>query len=204
VEDHPLAYADFSGEIPEGQYGAGLVRLWDRGTYENLLASKAQPQTIAEGIEAGHLEVRLHGRRLKGSFALIRMRRPGPREYWLLVKMKDEAARSPEASPSATPLRRHAVVFTHTDKVIFPEAAITKGEVLRFYERISERLLPHLCDRPVTLERFPRCGGHNGAALLAKAHPILLPSMDSARGTPQPAWPPVRYVLVNDLDTLYI
>jgi bifunctional non-homologous end joining protein LigD len=67
VEDHPLAYADFSGEIPEGQYGAGMVKLWDRGTYENLLASKAQPQTIAEGLEAGHLEVRLHGRRLRGA-----------------------------------------------------------------------------------------------------------------------------------------
>ena len=58
--------------------------------------------------------------------------------------------RSPEANPSIAPLRRHAVVFTHTDKVIFPEAAITKGEVLSFYERISERLLPHLCDRPAT------------------------------------------------------
>jgi bifunctional non-homologous end joining protein LigD len=48
-----------------------------------------------------------------------------------------------------------AVVFTHTDKILFPEAGITKGEVLSFYERISERLLPHLRERPVTLERFP-------------------------------------------------
>jgi DNA primase len=48
-----------------------------------------------------------------------------------------------------------AVVFTHTDKILFPEAGSTKGEVLSFYERISERLLPHLRDRPVTLERFP-------------------------------------------------
>jgi hypothetical protein len=48
-----------------------------------------------------------------------------------------------------------AVVFTHTDKILFPEAGITKGEVLSLYERISERLLPHLRDRPVTLDRFP-------------------------------------------------
>ena len=203
VEDHPLAYADFSGEIPEGQYGAGMVKLWDRGAYENLLASKAQPQTIAEGIEAGHLEVRLHGRRLKGGFALIRMRRPGPREYWLLIKMKDEAAGSPEASPSATPLRRHAVVFTHTDKIIFPEAGITKGEVLRFYERISERLLPHLRDRPVTLERFPE--GVTGTAaphFWQKHTPSYYPAWIPRVELPSQRGRPVRYVLVNDQDTL--
>ena len=203
VEDHPLAYADFSGEIPEGQYGAGMVKLWDRGTYENLLASKGQPQTIAEGIEAGHLEVILHGRRLKGSFALIRMRRRGPREYWLLIKMKDEAARSPEASPSATPQRRHALVFTHTDKVMFPEAGITKGEVLSFYERISERLLPHLRDRPVTLERLPE--GVTGTAaphFWQKHTPSYYPAWIPRVELPSQRGRPVRYVLVNDQDTL--
>jgi bifunctional non-homologous end joining protein LigD len=203
VEDHPLAYADFSGEIPEGQYGAGMVRLWDRGTYENLLARKGQPQTIAEGIEAGHLEVRLHGRRLKGSFALIRMRRPGPREYWLLIKMKDEAARSPEDSPSATPLRRHAVVFTHPDKVIFPEAGITKGEVLSFYERISERLLPYLRDRPATLERFPE--GVTGTAaphFWQKHTPSYYPAWIPRVELPSQRGRPVPYVLVNDQDAL--
>src|SRR5207244_322340 len=74
VEDHPLAYANFAGTIPAGEYGAGTVRIWDHGTYENLLAHKATPQTITEGIEAGRLEFALHGRKLRGRFALIRMR----------------------------------------------------------------------------------------------------------------------------------
>jgi bifunctional non-homologous end joining protein LigD len=198
VEDHPLAYADFSGEIPEGQYGAGMVKIWDRGTYENLLASKEQPQTIAEGIEAGHLEVLLHGRRLKGAFALIRMRRRGPREDWLLIKMKDAAA-----SPSAKPLRRHAVVFTHTDKIMFPEASITKGEVLHFYERISGRLLPHLRDRPVTLERLPE--GVTGSAaphFWQKHTPAYYPAWIPRVELPSERGRPVSYILVNDQDTL--
>ncbi len=94
VEDHPLDYANFSGEIPEGEYGAGLVKIWDRGTYENLLAGKKpHPQTITEGIRTGHLEVELRGRRLKGGFALVRMKGRGKKDNWLLVKMKDQEAR---------------------------------------------------------------------------------------------------------------
>jgi bifunctional non-homologous end joining protein LigD len=238
VEDHPLAYADFSGEIPEGQYGAGTVKLWDRGTYENLLASKGRPQTIAEGIEAGHLEVRLHGRRLKGGFALIRMRRRGPQEHWLLIKMKDEEARpgsvedpkppardgqhkaraltarersgdsrrltrSPEANPSAASLGRQAIVFTHTDKIMFPEAGITKGEVLHFYERISERLLPHLRDRPATLERLPEGLTSTAAPHFWQKHtPSYYPAWIPRVELPSERGRPVRYVLVNDQDTL--
>src|ERR687891_1115777 len=86
VEDHPLDYATFTGTIPEGQYGAGTVTIWDQGTYDNLLADKPVPQTVTEGIEAGRLEVALHGKKLQGKFALVRMHERGRgKENWLLI-----------------------------------------------------------------------------------------------------------------------
>lgn len=90
VEDHPLAYATFTGTIPEGQYGAGTVTIWDQGTYDNMLAD----QTVTEGIAAGRLQFALHGKKLQGQFTLIRMRGKGRGpEHWLLIKMHDAFAR---------------------------------------------------------------------------------------------------------------
>ena len=91
VEDHPLSYATFEGTIPEGEYGAGTVTVWDHGTYENL---RADGQTVSEGIEAGRLEFVLHGDRLRGRFVLVRMRGgKGGKDNWLLIKTKHEPVR---------------------------------------------------------------------------------------------------------------
>ncbi len=99
VEDHPLEYAKFKGTIPEGQYGAGRVFIWDHGTYDNLLDQKSEPQSVSEGIQAGRLEFALHGRKLRGNFALIRLRSARPKDdNWLLIKMKDKFAISEKDS----------------------------------------------------------------------------------------------------------
>jgi bifunctional non-homologous end joining protein LigD len=90
VEDHPLDYATFEGEIVDGEYGAGQVILWDQGTYENVFAHKSPPKTMEEALRDGHLEIDLHGRRLKGRFALIRTYFGGKKQNWLLIKMKDQ------------------------------------------------------------------------------------------------------------------
>lgn len=91
VEDHPLDYADFEGEIEEGTYGAGAVIVWDIGPYRNLARSNAGREIpMREGLARGHLEVWLEGRRLRGGFALVRM--SGNARNWLLIKMKDEFA----------------------------------------------------------------------------------------------------------------
>jgi DNA ligase D-like protein (predicted 3'-phosphoesterase) len=86
TENHPLEYADFEGAIPEGEYGAGEVIIWDRGTYENL----KEPKTMADCFDDGTIEVFLHGEKLQGSYALVRMKTNN--KNWLLIKMNDEFA----------------------------------------------------------------------------------------------------------------
>jgi len=86
VEDHPLEYASFEGEIPKGEYGAGTVEIWDRGTYE-----------LVEEKRDGGLTVRLHGKRLDGTYALVPAKLSGDPKNWLIIRKKDDsaAARAP-------------------------------------------------------------------------------------------------------------
>jgi DNA ligase D-like protein (predicted 3'-phosphoesterase) len=92
TEDHPLEYADFEGIIPEGEYGAGAVIIWDRGPYRNLRDQKEnEPATMSQSIESGHIEIWLEGEKIQGGYALIRT---GQKDEgrWLLVKMDDQKA----------------------------------------------------------------------------------------------------------------
>jgi len=86
TEDHKMDYADFEGVIPEGEYGAGKVLLWDKGTYDNL----KDDQSMKKAYEEGKLEFRLEGKKLKGGYALVKMKRGD--DQWLLIKMKDDEA----------------------------------------------------------------------------------------------------------------
>ena len=86
VEDHPVDYGEFEGTIPKGQYGGGVVVLWDRGTWRPI----GDPR---EGLRKGHLKFTLDGHKLKGAWALVRMSEPqGAKPTWLLIKDKDEHA----------------------------------------------------------------------------------------------------------------
>jgi bifunctional non-homologous end joining protein LigD len=86
VEDHPYEYKDFQGEIPEGQYGAGTVEIWDRGTYRPLLEGEPRG-TVAEAIEHGALKFELAGERLKGPYVLYHFDKDG--KNWFFFRMKD-------------------------------------------------------------------------------------------------------------------
>jgi DNA ligase D-like protein (predicted 3'-phosphoesterase) len=91
TEDHPLAYADFEGVIPEGQYGAGTVLVWDTGRYENISEKDGEPVEGARALEHGHLSVRLFGQKIQGGYTLVRMGDDDDAD-WLLIKMRDDAA----------------------------------------------------------------------------------------------------------------
>jgi bifunctional non-homologous end joining protein LigD len=99
VEDHPLSYATFEGEIPKGNYGAGTVEIWDSGTYE-----------LVEEKRDGGLTVHLHGKRLEGLWTLIPAKLDGDEKNWLLLKKRDETA-------GATRRRYEAMLATLEDDV---------------------------------------------------------------------------------------
>jgi len=94
TEDHPLDYADFEGVIPEGEYGAGTVMVWDRGYYKNHKRNddgNESPPSISKQIEEGHVTVDLYGEKLTGGYALIKTG-SGKDDRWLLIKMDDDRA----------------------------------------------------------------------------------------------------------------
>lgn len=91
TEDHPMSYRQFEGSIPKGNYGAGNVIVWDEGWYEARMGEPAQNETtLKKELKAGHITFILHGKKLKGEFALIRMNNADDKKSWLLVK-KDDA-----------------------------------------------------------------------------------------------------------------
>src|SRR3954468_1214401 len=91
VEDHPIEYNAFEGTIPKGEYGGGTVMIWDRGTYE---AESGGPDALRDGYARGDLKFVMHGKRMLGSWVLVRTRRDQRgRAQWLLIKHRDDFAK---------------------------------------------------------------------------------------------------------------
>jgi bifunctional non-homologous end joining protein LigD len=88
VEDHPVEYAAFEGVIPEGEYGGGTVMVWDTGTWS------AESEDVAEALRKGDLKFEIHGKKLRGSWVLVRTRGYGSKadRSWLLIKHRDRFA----------------------------------------------------------------------------------------------------------------
>ncbi|MBY0230833.1 MAG: non-homologous end-joining DNA ligase [Gemmataceae bacterium] len=216
VEDHPHAYAEFEGTIPEGSYGAGQVSIWDRGTFENLDPARS----IAAGIEAGKLSFALKGGKLRGRFSLVRMRGKSKRESWLLIKARDRHARPASASqypgrkPSRPAARQRAEVrapprraearspekveITNPGKVLYPEAGITKDDVAAYYREVAPLLLPFLKGRPVSLERLPDGLGEGRPHFWQKNTPASYPAWIPRASLETEGGKPVDYALVED------
>jgi len=187
VEDHPLDYAGFEGQIPKGNYGAGEVIVWDNGTYETIDGTDPAKQ-----IAAGSVKIIMHGKKLRGAFALVKMRaRDGQENAWLLIKERDQyatdssttrrddrsvlskrtlddvadnpRARQWHSNRSAGAGGKHVdrsprdepVEIKRPDKVLFPGDGYTKADLAAYYQAVARWMLPHLEDRPLSLERYP-------------------------------------------------
>lgn len=99
VEDHPLDYADFEGVIPEGNYGAGTVMVWDKGTYEPIL--DGAEKSMEEARAGGSLKFELDGQKLKGGYAMACTGRRHGKEQWVIFKL-DDAHADARRKPTST------------------------------------------------------------------------------------------------------
>ena len=115
VEDHPYDYKDFKGIIPEGNYGAGIVEIWDNGTYTALTDDKNadHEKLLRAGLKAGNLKIVLKGKKLKGEFALVKIknRNSDKENTWLLIKHNDKFATdeiydSEKVTPKNSPINK--------------------------------------------------------------------------------------------------
>lgn len=124
TEDHPLDYADFEGIIPEDEYGAGTVLVWDTGPYRNMRAEKEREAlSMEEAVDDGKVEVWLEGEKLLGGYALIRTG-SGDDARWLLIKMDDEKA---DAQRNPTSTEPASVLSGRTLEEIAEEGAEEEG-----------------------------------------------------------------------------
>lgn len=125
VEDHPFDYKDFEGVIPEGQYGAGKVIVWDNGTYhaKDISDRRENEKVLKHGLEKGDLKFILKGKKLKGEFALVKMK-TAQKNSWLLIKKKDE--------------------FSTTEDILKNSASVLTGNTLEEVDGEGEKKKPRL------------------------------------------------------------
>ena len=126
VEDHPLAHAKFEGVIPDGEYGAGTVMVWDTGTFRNISKRDHQAVPITRALESGHVAVWLQGKRLRGGYALRRIV-AGKKPRWLLIKMRDEEA---DSRRNLAKIETKSALSGRTMKQIKEEAEESRTAVL--------------------------------------------------------------------------
>jgi len=156
VEDHPVSYIDFEGIIPPGNYGAGTVMVWDRGTWEPL-------GNATEMLQKGDLKFRLHGEKLRGDFVLARMRsrRPGSKgTEWLLIKKRDaeaeEAFDIDKLDYSVLSKRSLAEIAGDPASVGRRGGSLGDCQNFRIYKLLTHKALPHKQASPFT---NPPCRG---------------------------------------------
>lgn len=155
VEDHPLSYGNFEGTIPEGEYGAGTVMLWDKGYWY----TENKPN-----FNKGPIKFKLMGIRLIGCWTLIHMKE----DNWLLIKEKDEYVSNKDIKDYDKSIKTGRTMeeisgkvldsnieITHPDKIIIKKGKITKKDIAEYYKLISDKMMQFLDNRLISTIRCP-------------------------------------------------
>lgn len=127
VEDHPYAYRKFEGTIPKGNYGAGNVEIWDEGTYTALeqQPGKNDEAVLLQELKNGSLKFVLHGKKLNGEFALVRMKNATEDNAWLLIKHKDAFAVNGAYDAERSPRKQAARTVKASSNIPAPKTTST-------------------------------------------------------------------------------
>ena len=144
TEDHPLEYGKFKGTIPEGNYGAGTVSIWDKGKYSN---QTTKYKTLEEGIKKGHFVIELKGKYVYGLYGFTKMNKD-----WIIVKKKTYESKEYPDSLSIK-YGKNQVEFTNLNKLIFKN--LSKGDYIEYYAKVSNHILKQISNRPISMYRFP-------------------------------------------------
>ncbi|MCL5436474.1 MAG: non-homologous end-joining DNA ligase [Candidatus Dependentiae bacterium] len=196
TEDHPLEYADFEGTIPAGEYGAGTVEIWDRGTFTNVSKGRRHGLiSIDSGLRMGRVKVILKGEKLNGEYVFLRMKKVGKRD-WLLFKMA-HATTLPDRTIT---LNRHKIDLTHEDKLLFPEVGVTKRDLIEYYRKIAPWMLRYTRDRFVAMLRMP--DGMGGESFYQKNMPDNYPDWISSVTFSRKEDGRIRMVVIDNAATL--
>jgi bifunctional non-homologous end joining protein LigD len=162
TEDHPVAYATFSGVIPEGEYGAGTVEIWDKGKFVNITIKGGKVQPLGEALEKGHFIIYLKGDKLNGSYAFTRL----DNDEWIIVKKREKPRLSTYIDISGRRIK-----ITHPEKEL--DKGITKAELAEYYRNVAPLMLPHIKGRFLSMFRFPE--GVRGEKFFQKNIPDYFP-----------------------------
>lgn len=165
VEDHPLEYRKFEGTIPKGEYGGGTVMIFDEGYYEAI-------NDIKKGIKEGSIKFELKGKRLKGLWTLVHLKE----NNWLLIKEKDKFVDYKDINSFKTSIKTgrtmeeiengiikrkntkdsvEGIKISNPDKLIYNKPKITKMDVVKYYQKVSKRMIPYLENRLISVVRCP-------------------------------------------------
>lgn len=163
VEDHPLSYRNFEGVIPKGEYGAGTVMIWDRGTMR-------MNEDFSKTYKKGYLKFELKGKRLKGKWTLIKFKE----KNWLLIKENDDIKGFTNIEKLKTSVKtgrtmeeianddkkKNAIAtpnieLTSPDKIIYKKSKTFKKEIFDYYRKVSKVMLPYLKGRFLSTVRTP-------------------------------------------------